>query len=226
MRRHLRPLILLAALATALVLADRFELGRYGTVDGLRALATSWSPHEPVAFMALCVAGIFLTVPPLVLIALGGVVLGAPAAFVYGWIACVAATTGTFVAARYFLRRQVQELVVRRFPRLVTLDERLARRGFRTVLILRLVLVLAPLLNWGLGTTRVRLGDYVAGTALGVVPGMAITLLLADGIANRPAGTALLSSPRMIVGLVAVLLVVSAALASRRLLGRNAPPAA
>src|SRR6516164_11553105 len=41
--------------------------------------------------------------------------------------------------------------------RLRALDERITRNGFGTVLVLRLVFGMAPMLNWGLGLTGVRL---------------------------------------------------------------------
>jgi uncharacterized membrane protein YdjX (TVP38/TMEM64 family) len=110
--------------------------------------------------------------------------------------------------------------------RLRALDERLARNGFWTVFALRLVLGLAPLLNWGLGLTGVRLRHYVAGTALGVVPNITIAVIFADAIVNRLAGGGALSG-RVALGVVLIVAVIGAAIIARRFLGREeaAPPA-
>jgi uncharacterized membrane protein YdjX (TVP38/TMEM64 family) len=172
--------------------------------------------------MAVCVAGIFLHVPGIMLVAIGGVVFGAVRGFAYGWIASLVGTTSTFLVVRYAARDHFQRVVDHRFARLRALDQRLERNGFWTVLALRLVLFLAPPLNWALGATRVRLPHYVAGTALGVIPGMAATVFFADTLARRPPDASLLS-PRIVLGAVAVALgLAGVAVASRRLLGRGA----
>ena len=53
---------------------------------------------------------------------------------------------------------------------------------------LRLVLGLAPMLNWGLGLTGVRLPLYFAATALGIVPNLALAVFFADAIVSRLPG--------------------------------------
>jgi uncharacterized membrane protein YdjX (TVP38/TMEM64 family) len=75
------------------------------------------------------------------------------------------------------------------------LDERLERHGFATVPTRRLLVFLAPPLNWALGATRVRARHYVAGTALGAVPGIATAVLFADSIAARAPDEPLLGRP-------------------------------
>jgi uncharacterized membrane protein YdjX (TVP38/TMEM64 family) len=119
-------------------------------------------------------------------------------------------------------RDHFQRVVDRRFTRLRALDQRLERNGFWTVFALRLVLFLAPPLNWALGATRVSLPHYVAGTALGVIPGMAATVFFADTIARRPPDAPLLSPGVVVAGLLVATGLAGVAVASRRLLGRDA----
>jgi uncharacterized membrane protein YdjX (TVP38/TMEM64 family) len=92
-------------------------------------------------------------------------------------------------------------------------------------LALRLVLGLAPLLNWGLGLTGVRVRHYVAGTALGIVPNIVIAVVFADAIATRLPGSGA-ASPWLAVGGVLVVAAVVTASVRRRLGAKRAAPPA
>lgn len=211
-----RPLVFVVLLAVLLWASASVDVGRHMTRDGMQALLASAGPYGPLLFMGVCVAGIFMHFPEVVLVALGGVALGAPKAFVYGWVACLIGATATFLVVRYLGRDYVQRGLATRFPRLRALDDRLGRHGFRTVLVLRLLLFMAPPLNWALGATSVRFPHYLAGTALGMLPGMATTVYFADAIASRP-GNAL--GPALAAALVIVILAI-ARIVARRLLVR------
>lgn len=219
MQRLVRPLLLVCFVA-ALIAASRFlHLQRYLTVAGMRELVDAHAPYGALVFMGACIAGIFLHMPEVIFIALGGAVFGRARGFAYGWVASLTGATATFLIVRYFASAWVQRHFEARFTRLRALDDRLAANGFWTVVALRLVLFLAPPLNWALGATRVRLAHYVGGTALGVVPGIALTVVWADTLA-RSGATGELVTPRtgvIVFGTVAVL--VTAARLGRRLLG-------
>jgi uncharacterized membrane protein YdjX (TVP38/TMEM64 family) len=226
MRRFLRPIVLLLVVAGMVWAYGGLGFSRHMTIEGMRALVDAHAPYGPLVFMGVCVAGIFLSVPEIVPIAIGGVLFGSVRAFAYGWVASLVGATGTFLLVRYVARDYFQAALRGPLARLRALDDRLERNGFRTVLVLRLVLFLAPPLNWALGATRVRAPHYIAGTALGVVPGIATTVFFADSIANRPPGSTILS-PGVVAGAVLVIaLLATATFASRRLGGRApAPPA-
>jgi len=96
-------------------------------------------------------------------------------AFALSWAGTVAASVAAFAFARFVARGWVQRRLppgIRRF------DERLASRGLRTVLLLRLFFYTAPTLQFALGVSRVRLGPFLAGTMLGVVPFTVLMTLL------------------------------------------------
>jgi len=212
-----RPVVFVVLVAVLVWVYASVDVGRHMSRDGMQALLASAGPYGPILFMAVCVAGIFLHLPEVVLVALGGIALGAQKAFVYGWIACLIGATATFLVVRYVGRDWVQRGLATRFPRLRALDDRLEQHGFRTVLVLRLLLFMAPPLNWALGATRVRFQHYVAGTALGTIPGMATTVYFADAIANRPHGA---FGPAL-VALAVIVLVTTARVVGRRLLVRG-----
>jgi uncharacterized membrane protein YdjX (TVP38/TMEM64 family) len=214
-----RALLVTLGAVVAVVAVWCLDPAAYVNVSHMRALVEAHAPYGGLVFVAVCIGGIFLHLPEIVLIAIGGVLFEPARAFAYGWVAVVVGATALFLAVRYLAREGVQRSMAGRFPRLGALDGRLERHGFRTVLLLRLVLFLAPPLNWALGVSRVRTRDYVGATALGVVPGIGVTVLFADSIAGRSAGNDLFA-PQVVVTLVLLVgFLVVAGVASRRFLG-------
>jgi uncharacterized membrane protein YdjX (TVP38/TMEM64 family) len=215
--RSLRPFLLAVILATVVWASWRHVSGHI-SIEGMRALVDSDARYGPLAFMALVVAGLFTRVPMAgtLLIAMGAVLFGPFRAFAYGWVAALVGTTGTFLFVRYVARDYVHHVLDRFSPRLRALDDRLTRNGFWTVLGLRLVLGLAPLLNWGLGVTGVRARDYVAGTALGVVPNIVVAVSFADVIANRLPGSGTVPLT-VALGAALVIAIAASATIARRL---------
>jgi uncharacterized membrane protein YdjX (TVP38/TMEM64 family) len=200
------------------------DLSHYLNVGHMRASTDSFGPYGPLVFIGLCIAGVFLHLPEIVLIALGGLLFGTVNGFLYGWIGVIAGSTGTFLSVRYVLRDAFQTVLEGHFHRLRAFDERLAEHGFLTVLLLRLVLFMAPPLNWAIALTRVPFRHYIAGSALGVMPGIAITCYFADSIARHPTSESPFTGEMIIAGgLFAVFTIVSV-LSVWRLSGKKPTP--
>lgn len=133
-------------------------------------------------------------------------------------VVLVAATIGA--AAAFWLGRVLGRDSVARFlgPRVRRVDGLVRRRGFLSILALRLVPVVPfTLLNYGAGLSAVRFRDYLLATVVGIVPGtVAYVALGAYG-----------ASPRswQFATAVAVLglLTVGGALAARRHRRRERP---
>src|SRR6516162_3449020 len=220
----LRPLLLGLVLAGIIWATWRFDLVRYMSVAGMRELVDAHAPYGPLLFMAIVVAGLFTRVPMMgtVLVAVGAVLFGGLAAFAYGWLAALVGTTAIFVLVRSVARDYAKRMLDARPGRLRALDERITRNGFGTVLVLRLVFGMAPMLNWGLGLTGVRLLHCLAATALGIVPNLAVAVFFADTIANRLPGSGTLL-PWVVVGGMLVAAAIATAAAFRRSRSRAKP---
>jgi uncharacterized membrane protein YdjX (TVP38/TMEM64 family) len=80
---------------------------------------------------------------------------------------------------------------------------------------------MAPPLNWAIGVTRVRLRDYVLGSALGVVPCIAITSYAADTVAQAGSLSALLTPDTLLPASLAFIVVTAGALAAWKFLRRG-----
>jgi len=102
------------------------------------------------------------------------------AGFLYGafWgsvlvtIASTVAAAIAFVLTRYVARDFIARKLGR-YARFEAMDQAIEKHGFKLVFLMRLQPVFVPFayLNMGLGLTRVRLFDYIAGTVLGTLPG-------------------------------------------------------
>ena len=92
----------------------------------------------------------------------------APAvAFSLSWAGAMGASLLCYGFARFVGRDWVQQRLPTRVRRL---DERLAERGFVTVLFLRLAFYTNPTVQYGLGVSRVKVAPFLLGTVVGMMP--------------------------------------------------------
>ena len=170
-------LALVAAAAAAWQLAPRFT---DATVADVFDTAQAWRGSAwaiPVLLAAFVVGGL-VAFPVNLLIALAIVVLGA-------WIGAPCALAGVLLSAvaLHEIGRALPERFHARLadPRWRRLRERVLAHGVLAVATVRLVPV-APysVVSLAAGMLRVRRVDYIAGTALGMAPGIAVYAAFAD----------------------------------------------
>ena len=132
-------------------------------VDGLGALG-------PVVFVAGYVLATVAFVPGSLLTLAGGAIFGVVQGTAWVFLGASLGAVAAFLVARYVARGAVERRIAR-YPRFAALDRAIARQGGRIVFLLRLSPVFPfVFLNYALGLTRVRLGDY-ALACLGMLPG-------------------------------------------------------
>jgi uncharacterized membrane protein YdjX (TVP38/TMEM64 family) len=145
-------------------------------IEGLFALVQGW---EALGFAGLCILALAFALgslsymPRFSLYAIGGLVFGLaaiPAAIIGS---CVGATIA-YLLARTVLRGAVERRIARR-PRWQAALAAIDAEGWRLVALTRLA---SPLpggaINYLYGLTGIALVPYVAGTALGLVPPVAL----------------------------------------------------
>ncbi len=116
-----------------------------------------------------------LAIPPAVFVIAAGLLWPFPIALVLSLVAgCASASLG-FLGSRYIAR----DACAAHIPaKLRKFSEHLRSRGFRAVVVLRLVFYLFPPVNWMLGLSHIRFRDFLAGSLLGMLPGTLLYLLL------------------------------------------------
>ena len=148
-----------------------------GSISGPLAL--------PVAVAAFALLA-FVGVPQFMLIAAAVVAFGGWAGFAYSWI-------GTMVSALvgFYLGRAAGARALDRFsgPAVKRFMDHVGRNGALASLIVRLV-PSAPFIvvNMAAGVTPMRVLDFALGTAVGIVPKIALTAFAGNSIARAMKG--------------------------------------
>jgi uncharacterized membrane protein YdjX (TVP38/TMEM64 family) len=143
--------------------------------EALRALVASWGAWGMVGYVALFAVAELAHVPGMIFVLAAMLAWGQVAGFAIGLTGAAVSVCTTFVVIRAVGGRalaDVERPVVKRIL------ARLDRRPIVTVAILRCVLWLAPFVNYALAMTNVRFRDYAIGSAIGLVPPVALAAVL------------------------------------------------
>ncbi len=170
----LRALLGLAAVAAAVAVVLAVRTVGVSDVRAAVAGAGVWAPALFVLFSGV----VTLTpVPRTVFTVAAGVLFGP----VTGVLLAVAGTMLAAAAAFGLVRAVGGPLVERHADHLVWLRARLDRSGVLAVASLRLIPVLPFfVVNYAAGLSGVRLGPYLLGTVLGILPGTVAVVVLGD----------------------------------------------
>jgi uncharacterized membrane protein YdjX (TVP38/TMEM64 family) len=147
------------------------QLAAFG--DALRG-----HPLAPLAIVAAFVLAGFLFVPVTLLIGACALVFGPIAGSLYAFVGAIASAAATYGAGRLLGRDAVRRLAGSALNRI---SQRLGRRGLIAVTLVRLV-PLAPftVVNAVAGASHIGWRDFLAGTALGLLPGLVVTAAFVD----------------------------------------------
>ena len=186
--RNMRPVVkwglaLLAAAAVVALLVFGFSrLGlsmgdiaaRVGT--GIESLAGH--PWRVPLVLAIFVAASVVSVPILALIGATVVTLGPVLGFVCSAVGTMLAATATFGVGRLIGREPLKRWLG---SKLDALERRIANSGVITIALIRKVPV-APFtfVNMAIGALGIRYRDFILGTALGMLPGIAAFAFVSD----------------------------------------------
>ena len=140
----------------------------YFTTERLGTILSAAGAWASLLFVLIYSAGVCLFIPGTLLTALGAAIFGPYWGFLYVWIAAMLGSSLAFFIGRYLGRDFAASLIGDRLKRF---DDAIERNGFATVLYLRLVYFPFTPMNFGMGLTKVRFRDYVAGTGLGIMVG-------------------------------------------------------
>lgn len=171
------------ALAVVAAVALAWQLAPEGMLD--HEVIERWLPGPENAWSPALVVGVFVLCG---LVAFPVTILIAATAAVYGpWPGALYAAGGAVASAMvgYALGRLIGRRTVRGSlgPRVNRISESIARRGVLAVTAVRLVPI-APfaVINVVAGASRVAVLDFVAGTVLGLAPGIIVLSLLGDQV--------------------------------------------
>ncbi len=160
--------ILLAFVVAAIALIRFTPIKSYLTAETLGRILDAAGFWGPLIYILFYAAGVCLFVPGTLLTGLGAAIFGAYWGFVYVWIGAMIGAGGAFLIGRTLGRDFAASLIG---DKLKKYDDAIERNGFAAVLYLRLVYFPFTPMNFGMGLTKVRFWDYIAGTGLGIIVG-------------------------------------------------------
>jgi len=188
-------------LGAIVLLGHALDAHTWLTVEGLRsAVGSEW--YAPILYVAVIVAAMFTPVPKFVVLASAGIVFGPWYDFLYAWIGQVVAMTVLFVVARTNLRPLARRLIDEHVAAVQQIEHRLDRHGVAIVAACRLFYFMGTPISIMLSATRLRVADFVLGTAVGVIPTIALAVFSADAATS---GTTPFSAAVIGISIVLVL---------------------
>lgn len=156
----------------ALVVAGLVLLGREagGHVERFASWVDGLGAFGPVVFVAGYAIAVVAFVPAVLLTLAAGAIFGLGPGVLYVFCAATLGSALAFLVSRYVARGAVERRLAAH-PGFAAIDQAVAMQGRRIVFLLRLSPAFPfGLLNYALGLTRVRFGDYVLAS-VGMLPG-------------------------------------------------------
>ena len=197
----IRPLLFLLLIA-AVIAVQYLHLEQYLDQERLRRFGASHGVLVPLIYLAVWTVGpLFLPGLPITLA--GGVLFGPVWGVVYTAIGSTLGAGLVFLVARYLARDWVAGKLAG--TRLASLDEQVARQGWKIVAISRLVPVFSfSLLNYAFGLTRISFWPYLAATFVCMLPSTIAYVYFSSNIVGLLQGKI---SSGLIVGVILIVLV-------------------
>jgi uncharacterized membrane protein YdjX (TVP38/TMEM64 family) len=149
--------------------------------EAIRAWLVQFGIAAPLLYVGLYAVNTVTLFPPIGILSLtAGLAFGPLVGFLAIMVGAMIGTTATFWMSRGLGRGFVERRIKGRFK---SLDEKLAGRGFGTVLFFRLVpIVPYEVLNYVSGLSRIRFRHYAVATFLGLLPGAAVAAWFGDSL--------------------------------------------
>ncbi|HEY4998634.1 MAG TPA: VTT domain-containing protein [Usitatibacter sp.] len=174
----------LVLLATALALAwTHTPLKNVATRENAAALCDAFAGYwwAPLAVLLAYTPGSFIMFPRWIITMTAVLAFGPREGFVLAMSGVIIAGLATYLPGRFVARDTVRRLAG---PRMKPLTRFIEREGLVAVTLARLLPIAPyPVVNVVMGAMRVKLWHFVAGTFIGMLPGMLATTVLSGEVA-------------------------------------------
>jgi uncharacterized membrane protein YdjX (TVP38/TMEM64 family) len=214
----LRPL-LFCLLIAAVVVMHYFHPEQYLDKERLHQFGASYRVLLPLFYLAVWTVAP-LVMPGLPITLAGGVLFGPFWGVVYTAIGSALGAGLVFLVARYLARDWVATKLSG--TRLMSLDEKVARHGWKIVAFTRLVPVFSySLLNYAFGLTRISFWHYMVATFVCMLPATIAFVYFSSNLIDLVHGQI---SRGLIIGVILVILVSLVPVIYKKMKAKNADP--
>ena len=178
--RRPHPWLVVVIVAILIALAAAWSLTPLSRIFDPHVLAMyeqqvrAW-PLAPLAVVAIHVLSGLIATPGTLMIGATVLLFGAWPGALYALVGMVANAIVVYAIGRFAARDTVDQWLVRHADsRLASINRQLARRGFLAMALIRLTPIPYSLVNVIAGASRIGFVDFVLGTAIGLLPVIAL----------------------------------------------------
>jgi uncharacterized membrane protein YdjX (TVP38/TMEM64 family) len=156
-----------------------FDVGDYLSKENVRQWVSEAGWWGPLVFIGVFTVGQLVGVPGIVFVAAAVLAWGKWPGIGASYGATIVSSTAGFLMARLIGGDAMHQVKWKWVQKML---ERVDRRPILSVTALVAVFWMAPPINYALGMTRVKLWQFVAGTAIGLIPALLATGFFFDWI--------------------------------------------
>ena len=146
-------------------------------------IVTYWGVWGGILYIIIYTIRPLIFFPATVLTALSGALFGPVFGIIYTFIGENLSANLAFSVSRLFKKKEAYQA-----SWIKKIDDEASKNGLITTLILRLIWAPFDVVNYGMGLTQVKQWEFALGTAIGILPGLIIFVLIghsALGSASR-----------------------------------------
>ncbi len=140
------------------------------SVSEIKTFIKGFGPLAPIIFIMICMGKpLLFFVPTLGLTVIAGTIFGPLYGTLYVALGGAGSTVVAFYLARIWGRKPVERIIKERSS-LVKLDERMASRGFTTIIMLRVFNLPWDLVSYSAGLSKMRFRDFYLASLVMLLP--------------------------------------------------------
>jgi uncharacterized membrane protein YdjX (TVP38/TMEM64 family) len=158
-------LLLLTTLTIVLMAAAKYAFGDALTYQNLQSLLQDAGFLGVGLFLGVCIIGSLLHIPAYVLLAMCFLIYSGLPGFAVGIAAAFAIFTSHFFFARVVGGNALEHI---KHPYFIKKLNSLGHQPLKSIILIRLVFFMAPLINFALGLSSIRYRDFIIGSLLGI----------------------------------------------------------
>lgn len=175
MKKTWMIILVLCLMALLLGVCHQFNLTN---LESVRTFILSFGVLAPFIYIIMFTLIPLTLFPDAILAISAGTIFGVFWGTVYTIIGALCGASLSFFIARYLGREWVLKLIHHKAQ---WFDDGVEKQGFLIILILRLVpLIPFDIISYGAGLSKIKFKDFLAGSLIGIIPGVVIYVNLGD----------------------------------------------
>ena len=177
-KNFLIKIIFLTALAGLIIYLDLTGFAQKINLEYYRNILSGTGYAGPFIYLGICIIAPNVMFPFAVVIMTGGIVFGCINGMILSLIGGFLSAIAGYYVARFLGRKTIRAYFLR--GRWANLDKKLSNNGFLSMLIIRTIGIPFGIQNYLGGITGMNMSNYIAGSLIGMLPGIVVLTLLGE----------------------------------------------